>query len=144
MGCGYTFLANPVTVITNSTHTTYGDCVMVMSSFRRTRAIQNFKLCLISLMLCMSVVFVFPCMAQVSPTPANPQNPFPQSLQAGVDTSLLAVAPTVGTTPSVSAVQGVASISSSTRPGSLRSASGTPSQRARLPDSSIRKPTFVV
>lgn len=65
---------------------------------------------------------VTPCMAQTTPAPANPQNPSTQSLQAGIDTSLSTIAPTVATTPSVSTVQGLASVSSSSRPGSLRSA----------------------
>jgi len=74
------------------------------------------------LALCMCVVFVPLSMAQTTPTPANPQNPSTQSLQAGIDTSLLAVTPTVATIPSVSTVQGVATVPSSSRPGSLRSA----------------------
>lgn len=64
-----------------------------------------------------------PSMSQTTPAPANPQNPSTQSLQSGVDTSLSTVAPTtvlgtVGVTP----LQGVASVPSSNRPGSLRSA----------------------
>ena|GEM_PF-790030 len=93
-------------------------------------------------------------MAQVAPTPANPQNPSTQSLQAGVDTSLLAVTPTAGTTSSVSAVQGIASISSSTRPGSLRSAGqglpgmpGGPPLKGSLgyqdPSSAYMRPTTI-
>jgi len=74
------------------------------------------------LALCMCVVFVPLSMAQTTPTPANPQNPSTQSLQAGIDTSLLAVTPTVATIPSVSTVQGVATVPSSSRLGSLRSA----------------------
>ena len=67
--------------------------------------------------------FVTQSMAQTSPTPANPQNPSTQSLQAGVDTSSSAVATTtLGSSPSVATTQGVASISSSSRQGSLRSA----------------------
>ena len=67
--------------------------------------------------------FATPSLAQTSLTPANPQNPSSQSLQAGVDTSsFAAAAPTVGSTPPVAVTQGVASIRSSSRPGSLRSA----------------------
>ena len=63
------------------------------------------------------------CMAQTAPVPANPQIPATQSLQAGIDPSSSTVAPTTAiSTPSVTAIQGVASISSSSRPGSLRSA----------------------
>ena len=62
-------------------------------------------------------------MAQTVPTPANPQNPSTQSLQAGVDVARFPVDSTrSGTTPSITAIQGVASIASSSRPGSLRSA----------------------
>ncbi|MGQ0667258.1 MAG: hypothetical protein ACT4O4_09505 [Nitrospiraceae bacterium] len=64
-----------------------------------------------------------PSMAQTTPVPANPQNPSTQSLQAGVDVARFPVESTVsGTTPSITAIQGVASIASSSRPGSLRSA----------------------
>jgi hypothetical protein len=66
--------------------------------------------------------FVTPSMAQTSPAPANPQNPSTQSLQAGLDTSSLVAAPTAGIAPTVTTIKGVASISSSSRPGSLRSA----------------------
>lgn len=63
------------------------------------------------------------CMAQTAPVPANPQIPATQSLQAGIDPSSSTVAPTTAiSTPSVTAIQGVASIFSSSRPGSLRSA----------------------
>jgi len=67
--------------------------------------------------------FANPGLAQTSPAPANPQNPSTQSLQSGVDTSSFSVTTTtLGGTPSVTVVQGVASIPSSSRPGSLRSA----------------------
>lgn len=95
---------------------------MKMSFCRRTLATHRSKLWRIGLMLCMSVAFVPPCRAQVVPLPANPQNPSTQSLQAGVDTSSLAAAPTAGISPSVTPTQGVASIPSSSRPGTLRSA----------------------
>ena len=151
---GYTFLTNPVTLFNISTHTTYGEGVVVISSFQRTRAIHNFKLCLVGLMLCISAVFVLPSMAQTIPAPANPQNPSTQSLQSSVDTSLLVVAPTVASTPSVSTVQGVATVSSSSRPGSLRSAGqglpgmpGGPPLKGSLgyqdPSSSYMRPTTI-
>jgi hypothetical protein len=77
---------------------------------------------LVTLLFCVGC-FVTLSPAQTSPTPANPQNPSTQSLQAGVDTSSSAVATTtLGTTQSLTAIQGVASIPSSSRPGSLRSA----------------------
>jgi len=85
---------------------------------------------LVNLMACltaMAVVFVGTCAtqisAQVTPTPANPQNPSTQSLQAGVEGTRLPVrSAIVPTTPASTAIQGVASIPSSTRPGSLRAA----------------------
>jgi hypothetical protein len=62
-------------------------------------------------------------LAQITPTPANPQLPATQSLQSGVDTSAVAGVQTTGvTTPTVTSIQGIASITSSTRPGSLKSA----------------------
>jgi len=77
---------------------------------------------LLTILFCVGC-FVTLSMAQISPTPANPQNPSSQSLQAGVDASSSAVATTtLGSSPSVAATQGVASIPSSSRPGSLRSA----------------------
>jgi hypothetical protein len=96
-----------------------------------------------------------PSMAQTTPTPANPQNPSTQSLQAGVDTSSSTLAPTtvlgtVGVTP----LQGVASVRSSNRPGSLRSAGqglpgmpGGPPIRGSLgyqdPSSSYMRPPLI-
>jgi hypothetical protein len=74
-------------------------------------------------------------MAQTVSTPANPQNPSTQSLQAGVDVARFPVESTIsGTTPSLTAIQGVASIASSSRPGSLRSAGrGLPGMPGRPP-----------
>lgn len=63
------------------------------------------------------------CLAQTTPTPANPQIPATQSLQSGVDTSASVTATTAAITPpTVTSTQGVASIRSSSRPGSLKSA----------------------
>lgn len=62
--------------------------------------------------------FVAPSMAQTTPTPANPQNPSTQSLQAGLDTS------SAGIPPSVTTIKGVASISSSSRFGFIAVGAG--------------------
>jgi hypothetical protein len=62
-------------------------------------------------------------LAQTTPTPANPQNPSTQSLLSGVDPARVpAGSTTPQTIPSLTAIQGVASIASSSRPGSLRTA----------------------
>jgi hypothetical protein len=77
---------------------------------------------LVTLLFCVGCIVTL-SLAQTSPTPANPQNPSTQSLQAGVEASSSAVATTtLGSSPSVAVTQGVASIPSSSRPGSLRSA----------------------
>jgi hypothetical protein len=59
-------------------------------------------------------------LAQVSPSPANPQNPSSLSLQNGLDPSGGIVPATPLSSPSV--VQGIGTIPSSTKPGSLGSA----------------------
>ncbi|MGA6829400.1 hypothetical protein ACO9S2_17555 [Nitrospira sp. NS4] len=134
----YTFLANPATLCTNKISKASGEGVAAMVTFfsdsrfifssmkmafsRQRGGPHNSTLSRMGLALWLSVVFVPPGLSQTIPTPANPQNPSTQSLQAGVDISLLAVTPTVATTPSVSTVQGVATVPSSSRSGSLRSA----------------------
>ena len=97
--------------------------VMKLSTHKKKLPAHDLRLRGIALMLCVSYVTTSPCLAQTSPTSANPQNPSTQSLQAGVDPSSSALAATpIGSTPSVAATQGLASIPSSSRPGSLRSA----------------------
>jgi hypothetical protein len=74
-------------------------------------------------------------MGQTTPTPANPQNPSTQSLQAGIDTSTTAMTSTTpgGTSPTAT-TQGIAFIRSSSRHGSLRSAGqGLPGMRGGPP-----------
>jgi hypothetical protein len=62
-------------------------------------------------------------LAQTAPTPANPQNPSTQSLLSGLDPARVpAGTATPQTIPALTAIQGIASIASSSRPGSLRSA----------------------
>ena len=74
------------------------------------------------ILLC-AEAFTTQSLAQTTPTPANPQNPSTQSLQAGVDPARVPVgSATREPVPSLTAIQGVASIASSGRPGSLRSA----------------------
>ena len=81
--------------------------------------------------------FVTPSMAQTTSTPANPQNPSTQSLQAGVDTAASAVAPTPGSVSlgvAGASAPGINTIASSNRPGSLRSAGrGLPGMAGGLP-----------
>lgn len=69
----------------------------------------------IALTVCVSLA-----LAQTSPSPANPQNPSSQSLQNGLDPSGRIVPATPLFSPSV--VQGIGTIPSSTKPGSLGSA----------------------
>jgi len=61
-------------------------------------------------------------LAQISPSPANPQNPSSLSLQNGLDPSggIGIIPATPLSSPSV--VQGIGTIPSSTKPGSLGSA----------------------
>ena len=135
---GYTFRANPATLCTDKISKASGEGVAAMVTFfsdsrcifssmkmgcsRQTSVPHNSTLSRMGLALCMSVVFVPLSMAQTTLTPVNQQNPSTQSLQAGVDTSLLAVTPTVATTPPVSTVQGAATLPGSSRSGPLRSA----------------------
>lgn len=69
----------------------------------------------IALTVCVSLA-----LAQTSPSPANPQNPSSLSLQNGLDPSGRIVPATPLFSPSV--VQGIGTIPSSTKPGSLGSA----------------------
>lgn len=119
---GYTSHENPVRVYGVSIDGTLLDCVAMMSAFQQAFVTYYSRSWLAGFLFYVSVAIVPPCIAQVSPTPANPQNPSTQSLQAGVETSSLIAPSSTGNTPSVSTVQGVASVSSSSRPGSLRSA----------------------
>ncbi len=66
-------------------------------------------------------VIALPCQAQTGTTPANPQSPSSQSLQASVDSSAATTAPVTATAPQT-VTPGINTISSSSRPGSLRSA----------------------
>lgn len=64
-----------------------------------------------------------PILAQTTSAPANPQNPSTQGLQAGVTVAQVpAPSAALGTDRSVPAIQGSASMASSSRRGSLRSA----------------------
>jgi hypothetical protein len=91
--------------------------------------------CALVVMVCYAGLPVSLSVAQTTPAPANPQNPSTQSLQAGVEgTPSPTQTATSGLLPSTAAIQGAASIASSSRPGSLRSAGrGLPGMRGGPP-----------
>jgi hypothetical protein len=93
--------------------------VLTISEYVRERDASMIRI----LLLILSSVFTIGIssgLAQTSPSPANPQNPSSLSLQNGLDPSGGIVPATPLSSPSV--VQGIGTIPSSTKPGTLGSA----------------------